>query len=677
MCIGLLYFRPNAVVEFKSLATDDISQGRGSIFGDAASDTRSLFRSNKGPAAARGASYAKQLAAQARGSTAGPDQALDQNCLDNFIKDLSVKSPKTLYERAQGGGQQFGQLFQSATGPAAQSHKFNNALIVRAEREISEARSRKSQMTTASIRAFNSLAVGDRLADQLTAVGQDEPASPSFQGSQRKAARSQARSQLARTRPSHVSAKSTKGELRAQRKSQAAFSRPAPSLGLRTEDELLAATGPLADAVSRGAFAFDARESLSPRASMKSQKTLPRRLQLDGDKSSIYHSAAPNTESNPYLRSGKVPMKLAGGRKSQGQATAELRDFEAVVQAFAEANFADTGKQNIGYMAQDEQQLVHHGAHSMPRQQVLARNAAQRAAFGQPAASAYGSGPSAQARGAEQRLQSRSALSQFAGTRGDQDKVSQAGSGTAYSRQAYRTSKQLGNLIGEALERKQVSQEYRTSSYPHFMKQQEPQGPCALHDEKRDAKLATSLGCINKIAKKRFNHELETLKRYKDYEQQKHVNYRSHQHRLAAERKDLDSMNKGNNLAVIQAQIEDAQFRKQEFDRREKRYYKPHFGPEENEELVALENERRENQRRYVHHQLQNQIHINNSLADARQQMERTFDQRTSHLATKAHQAELEARRNKNAKQTQALKTEWAFQVKEKLLRQRVADLHA
>jgi len=245
-------------------------------------------------------------------------------------------------------------------------------------------------------------------------------------------------------------------------------------------------------------------------------------------------------------------MKLAGGRNSHGQATAERRDFEAVVQAFAEANFGDTGKHNIGYLAQDEQQLVHHGAHSMPRQQVLAHAAAQRAAFGQPA-SAYGAGPAAPARGTEQRLQSRSALSHFAGARGDQDKVSQAGSGTAYSRRAYRTSKALGNLIGEALERKQVSQEYRTSSYPHFMKQQEPQGPSALHEERRDAKLATSLGCINKIAKKRFNHELETLKRYKDYEQQKHVNYRSHQHRLAAERKDLDNRNKGDNLAVIQA----------------------------------------------------------------------------------------------------------------------------
>jgi len=67
MCIGLLCFHPNSVIEFKSMAADDkddgdISNGRSSIFGDQASDTRSLFRSNKGPTGARGASYAKQLA---------------------------------------------------------------------------------------------------------------------------------------------------------------------------------------------------------------------------------------------------------------------------------------------------------------------------------------------------------------------------------------------------------------------------------------------------------------------------------------------------------------------------------------------------------------------------------------------------------------------------------------
>lgn len=136
MRIGLLCFHPNSVVEFKSMVVDDISAGRGSIFGDQASDTRSLFRSNKGPAGARGASYAKQLAAQTRGSIGRQDQALDQNCLSNFIKDQQG--------RTQGGPQQFGQLFQSTMGRSVQSHKSNNALIVKAEKEISEARSRKS-----------------------------------------------------------------------------------------------------------------------------------------------------------------------------------------------------------------------------------------------------------------------------------------------------------------------------------------------------------------------------------------------------------------------------------------------------------------------------------------------------------------------------------------------------
>lgn len=77
---------------------------------------------------------------------------------------------------------------------------------------------------------------------------------------------------------------------------------------------------------------------------------------------------------------------------------------------------------------------------------------------------------------------------------------------------------------------------------------------------------------------------------------------------MAEERSQLDRANKGNNLAFIQAQIDDAMARKREFERREKRYYKPHFGPEESEEVVALERQRQHNQRRYVHNQLQNQI---------------------------------------------------------------------
>jgi len=51
-----------------------------------------------------------------------------------------------------------------------------------------------------------------------------------------------------------------------------------------------------------------------------------------------------------------------GGLNSQDPASDELRDFEAMVQTFTEANFNDVGKQNIGYMAKDEKRwstMVH------------------------------------------------------------------------------------------------------------------------------------------------------------------------------------------------------------------------------------------------------------------------------------------------------------------------------
>jgi len=44
-------------------------------------------------------------------------------------------------------------------------------------------------------------------------------------------------------------------------------------------------------------------------------------------------------------------VKLMGGLNSQDPASDELRDFEAMVQTFTEANFNDVGKQNIWYMA--------------------------------------------------------------------------------------------------------------------------------------------------------------------------------------------------------------------------------------------------------------------------------------------------------------------------------------
>ena len=50
--------------------------------------------------------------------------------------------------------------------------------------------------------------------------------------------------------------------------------------------------------------------------------------------------------------------------------------------------------------------------------------------------------------------------------------------------------------------------------------------------------------------------------------------------------------NKLMNLQVIKKQMADAQERKREFELRDRQYYKPHFGPEETDELLDLENAR-------------------------------------------------------------------------------------
>jgi len=48
----------------------------------------------------------------------------------------------------------------------------------------------------------------------------------------------------------------------------------------------------------------------------------------------------------------------------------------------------------------------------------------------------------------------------------------------------------------------------------------------------------------------------------------------------------------------------DAQERKREFELRDRQYYKPHFGPEETDELLDLENARVVMQRGYIKEQL-------------------------------------------------------------------------
>ncbi len=46
--------------------------------------------------------------------------------------------------------------------------------------------------------------------------------------------------------------------------------------------------------------------------------------------------------------------------------------------------------------------------------------------------------------------------------------------------------------------------------------------------------------------------------------------------------------------------MNDVQERRREFECRERQYYKPHFGPEETDELLDLENDRVINQKDFI-----------------------------------------------------------------------------
>lgn len=73
------------------------------------------------------------------------------------------------------------------------------------------------------------------------------------------------------------------------------------------------------------------------------------------------------------------------------------------------------------------------------------------------------------------------------------------------------------------------------------------------------------------------------------------------------------SNNKYNSVYLVK-QKQEYDDRKNEFLMREKLYYKPHFGPEETDELIEYEVNRRQNQKKYVNEQLLRQIELKSAL---------------------------------------------------------------
>lgn len=297
--------------------------------------------------------------------------------------------------------------------------------------------------------------------------------------------------------------------------------------------------------------------------------------------------------------------------------TFERRD---IVNEFQKTNFEDTGKLGVHYLKQDPlKSLIHHGAHSQSLHQMLK----------------FAKLNNLKSRSIETRANidntPKKTMNIFASTNdvtpGQCDNISQ--------------------LIGHALNRKQISGSYHDAAYPSFLKSH---GPYKIYDhaQAKGKQYVANLQNINDQAQKRFNQEVQKLQEQREYQKEEFQHTKARADFISDQKRFLRTGNNFNNLEFIQQQIYAKEQRKREFDFREKQYYKPHFGPEETDQLLDLEDHRRVNQRAYINDQLQMQMRIKSSVKDKRFQAEREGELENLDIVNKQQLAEELAKRKKD-----------------------------
>lgn len=83
---------------------------------------------------------------------------------------------------------------------------------------------------------------------------------------------------------------------------------------------------------------------------------------------------------------------------------------------------------------------------------------------------------------------------------------------------------------------------------------------------------------------------------------------------IAAHKAELRKKNNMDNMKYLSKQIQHDKERKSHSHQIEKLYYKPHFGPEETDEMLNQEDERVLNQKVFIKQQLLDQINLKNNM---------------------------------------------------------------
>lgn len=177
----------------------------------------------------------------------------------------------------------------------------------------------------------------------------------------------------------------------------------------------------------------------------------------------------------------------------------------------------------------------------------------------------------------------------------------------------HNTQDDVRTIIGLALNRKQVSANYHSQAYPYFMRSQ---GPFKIYDhaQHKGKQYVHNIQEINNLAHQRFQEECQKIKDTREFEREQFDWQKQKQDMIAMHKHELKKKNNMDNLRFLAKQIQTDRERKSHSHQVERLYYKPHFGPEETDMQLDMEDDRCLQQKTFVRQQLLDQINLKNNM---------------------------------------------------------------
>lgn len=136
------------------------------------------------------------------------------------------------------------------------------------------------------------------------------------------------------------------------------------------------------------------------------------------------------------------------------------------------------------------------------------------------------------------------------------------------------------------------------------------QGPFKIYDHanSKGRQFVTNLTETNAAAHGRFQTECERIKENREYEREQFGWQKHKADMVANHNQELRRKNNLDNLSYLAKQMESDRERRTIQREVERQYYKPHFGPEETQDLIDREAQRVAHQKNFVRNQLLDQM---------------------------------------------------------------------